>query len=564
MVKLGVIIFQCLWLMLYCSSHAVAAVNASIDRNAIHINESLQLIIEVTEGEEGEPDTAVLEKDFEILSRSHNSSVSFINGSMSKKSVWNLMLMPRAVGTFTIPSFKMGNSISRAIIVKVGKQATNKANGHGVQEDVWIEMEASPKASYVQQQLILVIRVNQRVTLNQAKMNEPEPANTMIERLGEDKTYQTTVSGRTWYVTERRYALFPQKSGTLHIDPVQLDGTMLSRNNRSFFQNSRPIRVRSNALTLQISAVPTGGAGHEWLPAKNIRIIEDWPTTAYRVGEPITRTLTLKANGLVSSQLPQFDTLLPDGLKGYPDQPLLNDIKQADGIRSSREEKVAIVPTQPGTFVLPSIEIGWWNTSNNQYEVASLPPRTFQVIAAAKDHSPTSSPQTNEMIAANTQTNTAHEKNVAQDWRWLAIFSSAGWFITLLWFWFRRPQASKSQSENGSGSSQQLRKLKRAVLMACKNSSDPRQAKKCEQALLSFAQYQWPEHAIQSLTRLAELCDGALAEQIVLLEQGLYGNNATSWSAQGLAAVFSETTWIEGYQSRKTPAALPPLYPGGN
>ncbi|MFQ5519703.1 MAG: protein BatD, partial [Mariprofundus sp.] len=265
----------------------------------------------------------------------------------------------------------------------MSKEKVRDASDGEPQGDIWLDMQIEPKQVLVQQQAIITIRIYQAVSLSQAQISEPAPAHAIVERLGEDSTFQTTKNGRRWHVTERRYALFPQQSGQLEIEPLQLDGSVMVGNG-GYFQSAKPVRVRSNALNLDVRAIPTSWNAAEWLPAKQIRLEESWPESIeHKVGEPITRTLTVYADGLTSSQLPVFFTALPDFLKAYPDTPVLSDDKKASGIIGSRQEKTAIMPTRPGTYIWPELSLSWWNTETGKLEEASIPARTFKVIADA-------------------------------------------------------------------------------------------------------------------------------------------------------------------------------------
>jgi len=114
-------------------------------------------------------------------------------------------------------------------------------------------------------------------------------------------------------------------------------------------------------------------------------LIESWPANSqeFRVGEPVTRTLTLRANGLGSSQLPEIHASVPDGIKQYPDQPVRENRVDDNGLVAISQQKVALIPARPGTFVLPEVEIPWWNTRTDELEYARLPARPIDVLPAA-------------------------------------------------------------------------------------------------------------------------------------------------------------------------------------
>jgi len=551
------------------SGLAVAAVTAHVDRFNISEGETVNLTIEVTGSDSGEPQTAPLQKDFEILSNNHSSSFTIVNGSTNSKSVYQWMLRPRHAGPITIPPLQVGATATRPIMLQVSKiEARTSPAGHP-SGDLWISMDVAPKQVRVQQQAIITIRVYQAVALNQAQLSEPEAEHAVIERLGDDAIYQKRDNGRTWQVTERHYALFPQQSGHIEITPVQLDGSVLT-GGASFFQSARPVRKLSNALGLEVSGIPAGWKGGDWLPAKNLRIEESWSSGAtFKVGEPITRTLTLHADGLSASQLPGFASDLPDHLKSYADKPVLQDDKKPDGVHGMRQEKIAIMPMQPGTYILPEINVDWWNTATKQTEHATLPARTFTVSAAAHTQTTTPPPLQkslkntrlgNNAVAAPTRQLAAN--SVASWWQWLAIFSTAGWLLTLVYIGLQRRNGNiKGRHVTHRMDSENLKQAEKAVKTACKQN----EAKDCEQALLHLAHIRFDATPIHSLAALAHYCDGALKSQVLNLERLLYAADKPEWQGEALWRAFQQSNGFTapeqetaGHQDKP----LPELYPG--
>jgi hypothetical protein len=545
--------------LLFLSNQALANVSAQVDRTTISIDETISLSIEVNGDDNGDPDIAPLQRDFEILSRNQSNSYSLINGSIDSKSTWFLTLRPRHAGTLTIPALLAGKKKTTPITIQVTKASTRQSPGGTVQGNLWIDMSVDPKQIKVQQQAIITLRIFQAATLNQAQLSEPASDQAIIIRLGKDKNYQINRDGKNWAVTERRYAIFPQQHGVLTIKPVQLDGTIMAgRSYGSPFQSTSPIRVRSNSEELSVEAIPATWKSDTWLPAKQVELIEDWPSGEFKVGDSITRTLTLKANGLSFSQLPELKTLLPDHLKAYADKPVLQDNPQNDGVHGSRQQKLAILATQPGTFILPPIDIRWWNTSTQSMQTTSLPARTFKVIAApVQAHQPYQSAPT-VSNQTPTQLNPVMPSNSGQQlsawWKWLALLSSLGWLVTLIVLFRQLRKSSQPRTEDVP---LDLSALKESVRVACAANT----AKACEQALVSFANAQWPDQHINNLAAIASHCDAALAQEIKNLELYLYANQKhANWSAEQLQAAFEQANFTITEAVSKT-TALPALYP---
>jgi len=548
--------------LMLCSNTASAAVTAQVDRHTITINETINLMIEVSGDDSGEPDTSILQQDFDIVSRNNSSSYSLINGSMSSKSTWFLVLRPRHAGAINIPALRVGNKQTSEITIQVNKTTVRQSSGAAPQGNLWIDMSVQPKTVRVQQQAIITLRIYQAVTLSQAQLTEPQSDRAMIVRLGEDKNYQVNREGRNWTVTERRYALFPQQHGSLTLEPVLLNGSIIAgRTYASPFQSTRPVHVQSNALQMSVDTMPKDWQASTWLPAKQVELSENWPSDTFKVGDSITRTLTLRANGLSSSQLPELTTLLPDHLKGYADKPVLTDNKLFNGVHGNRQEKLAILATHPGTFILPAINITWWNTTTQTLQTASLPPRTFKVLATPatkSNQSLTIQPIQNSPEPKAVQHISLADPEADTWWKWLALFSTLGWLLNLAWL-FYKSRSSHQTNIPPHHATVDISALKQTVLHACQQN----QSKACEQALLNFAAAQWPNENIHNLTNLSNHCDALLAQEINALERHLYGNqNNNTWQAEALQNAFEQTDFsIANDMSKRSQQALPSLYP---
>ncbi|WP_171966464.1 BatD family protein [Mariprofundus micogutta] len=546
--------------MMWCGQ-AVAAVTVQVDRFNISENETVNLSIEISSDDSGEPQTDVLQKDFDILANNQSTSYSLINGSMNRKASWNIVLRPKRNGTLIIPAMKVGSATTRTISIQVSKEKTRSATGEQPSGDIWMDMEIEPKQVKVQQQAIITVRIYQAVSLNQGQLSEPKPTHAIIERLGEDATYQVTKNSRNWHVTERSYALFPQQSGLMEIEPLQLDGSILIGS--GFYQSTKPIRIRSNSLSLNVEGIPDAWAHREWLPAKQLKLEESWPQSSeYIVGEPITRTLRISADGVTSSQLPALASELPDHLKAYPDKPALSDDKQKNGITGVRQEKIAIMPTRPGTYILPEIGLHWWNSETDQVEEVIIPARSFKVIADKAANMPAVTPKAPES-SNSTETNpplppAQNGQHDSSWWRWLATFSSTGWLLTLAWLW-----RSRRKHAGTTPDAEKNRTLSRnEALKAVEQAVQSHDLKACEMALLQLAEAQNSSSPPKSLSSLVKQCHSEAAQDVLALEKAIYANIQTDWDGKTLLQTIKEGRFIKEPEiNGDKQKALPGLYP---
>ena len=362
------------------SAHAESNVRASVDRNQVSSEESFTLSLSADSILfSGEPDVTALENDFHIINRQQSSRTNIINGKVNSSRQWDYTLVPKREGTLTIPELPMGKYKTRPITITVSKAAKAQQAGN---ESLYMESDITPRTAYVQEELPYTVKIFTSVNILDASLDAPELDNAVIEADGEER-YQTLINGRYFQVIERRYSIYPQTSGTLTIPALTLQARVEGYR-PSMLDPGRLVVKRSGEHRVKVLPPPAEFKGSVWLPAKEIALEESWSKNpdSLKVGDSITRTVSIQAEGLLGSQLPALPTINLNNAKLYPDQPKIekgDDKSQWTGIRS---ESLAIIPTRAGEFVLPEVRIAWWNTDSNKAEYAVLPERKFTVAPA--------------------------------------------------------------------------------------------------------------------------------------------------------------------------------------
>lgn len=512
-------------------------ITTTIDRNRISINESFQITFSATELPDGEPDFSPLEKDFQILHKSQNSHSSWVNGQTSKTIEWVVNVMSRHTGSLVIPPITFGRDFSQATTLLVTKKSTPEANQ---QKDLFIQVEATPETAFVQSQIIYTLRLYHRVRIVQAKLNEPKMANAVIEKIGEDKNYTTQINGVDYAVIERKYAIFPQKSGISRIEPIVLTAEVVSDNRRkynSFFsrQGTKTEHVISKAITLDIQAAPDNFTGNHWIPAAGIKIEEKWSgdPQEMKVGEPLTRTLRLIAKGTTVAQLPQLHKKANSlQLKTYPDQAVLKEQKSSEGIIALREEKIAFIPSKAGSYVLSAIEIPWFNTETQKMEIVRIP--EMKVIAKGSILSAMDSTD-NTSVSTQSTVNQEPEIRLVENkvWMWLSIFLACGWLATV--YFLIQQGKPKLQKIPIDSKEVKIKETVKALKLACTENN----AVAAKNALLAWGKIKLNS---SNLAQIATLSEARLRDEIMLLSQSLYANQSEQWEGKKLFQSFTENS----------------------
>ena len=552
------LVFFLLFLLILAPQSTLAAdINVSVDRNPVSLDESFQITFTTTESPDDDPDFSPLEQDFSILNQSNSSNLSWINGKSSKIIQWTLNVMAKQAGNLVIPSVKFGHDVSPSTPIQVNGNMPHKAVN--TDEDLFIEVEATPVNPTIQSQVFYTLRLYAKVDISQARLNEPELADAVIERLAEDSRYNTEVNGVTYSVTERKYAIFPQKSGQVTIKPMVLTAEVLTSGNPGFngFFNSRMTktkRVESKAITLDVKPVPPAFTGKHWLSAQQLVLKQEWSgnTQQMKVGEPLTRTLSLLAKGTTVGQLPELNTTnTNDQLKAYPDQPVLQEQKKVDGLTAFREEKVALIPSKAGSYTLPAIEIPWFNTESQKMEMARIPETTLTAAAVAGTPQAVIAPQvlpvTPQKIETGSVIKSPQQMNI---WLWVSVFLAVGWLITTIIFFTKRTVTKPVIESNDAEIS--LKVCTSNLKKACAKND----AGAAKDALLEWGRKKFN---VSNLGAIAVFCDARLRDEILHLNQALYGKEAGGWQGKKLFQVFTENRAREKIAVTED-KSLEPLY----
>lgn len=557
------------------STAQAANISVTSDRTEIQDNESFTLEYASDSSVDDDPDFSPIEKNFHIISRSQSSNIQFINGRLDRKTTWVLVLMPKAVGDFTIPAIKFGSDKSKPISIKVTKATASKSKKEDL---VYVEAFADRKSGFVQSQVIYTLRIYHAVRFRNASLSELELSDkdAGVEKLEENKKYSKFINGRRYQVFEKRYAIFPQNAGTLTIEPAVLDVQYIEA-----MRTFRNKRITSDKITIDVRPIPDiikNKKLNYWLPASEIQLEENWSgdTDNLKIGEPLTRTVTLTATRLLSSALPDLSTKLPiKGLKHYPDQPVLDNKIVESGFIGKRQEKIAYIPSEPGKVTLPEIELYWWDTANNKMQKATLPERVITVAGGQKqlsDNRPgdaqtedSSGSGLDSEISGGVGTESTSEDRVIKIgglsgslWFWTSMLLLILWVATIgLWLNARRSSASHSSFQSSASfksvyTTDAIKSIKRAC-----DDNDPQAAK---EALLGWSVDVWPDDPPTSLGHIAERVKGKLGKELLNLNSALYKPGAGAWNRHSLMDALQKYVDQQRKQEQTQASKIKPLF----
>ena len=139
-----------------------------------------------------------------------------------------------------------------------------------------------------------------------------------------------------------------------------------------------------------------------------------------KIGDSVTRTVTISTEETPAMLLPPQTFAAIDGLAVYPAQPQLADHRdgRTDALKSTRTDSATYMLERPGNYVLPAIDVGWWNISAQKVDRTHLDAVSLQVAGIPGQQAPASGDTVNPR------------------WNWDALFDFVAdhWFLAVLAF----------------------------------------------------------------------------------------------------------------------------------
>jgi hypothetical protein len=572
------------WLLLLCLllpfSAIAGSVQASLDRNDVHLGETVTLNLRIDGSMNADtPDLSALNNDFEVLGSSTNSSLTVVNGRPSAELVIGVALRPKHVGDLQIPSLNVAGSQTSPLMLHVG--APDSSASAGAKKDVFLEGAANTDHVYVGQQLLYTVRLFFDVNLNSGSLPDPHPDGVDVRKLGGDANYETVRNGRRYHVIERRYAMTPQRAGPLTIPSVEFQGEAVDPGNPNdpgsffgqggLFGNTSPVTADSPPTTVNVQAAPADWGSTTWLPARALTLkLDGLPgNDQAQMGQPVNLHMIIDAVGVPGDALPDLSLPTIDGATVYPDQSTTTTHDDGQWLTGHRERSFAIFPQHAGSLTIPAITLTWFNVQTGQKQVATIPEHTLTVAAGANGapsaaaSSALPSQSASPAVAASAAVPGLESKvpasgtSLTTPWRWIAIGSFGLWVLSALafWWWRQRRSAPSSAAAPAAASHDSTRSSRHAFMEAARGTDRATQGRR----LLAWARSERP--GLQNLGQLSDaLASDAQRGAIDQLQRLQYAG-ATADNTIDLAAVFAQGfVWRqEGNAGEDSP--LPPLYP---
>ncbi|MEC9296988.1 MAG: BatD family protein [SAR324 cluster bacterium] len=551
---------------------SLAEVSAWVDKNPVVVGEMFRLHIEAKNVDDPEePDLSEI-RDLQVLNRSVQNQTSIVGTSITRTVKWTYVMLAPSSGNYRIPALQVGSEKTIPIALKAEESSQNPNN-----QIVRLEVDVSPKEVYPQQQVLIRVRIIRTgAQLENESLTPFELAGIQIEKVNQ-RSFRKVKNGKRQLITEISYVLLPEKSGTILLPQLSYQGNEIRGGNSQgnfgnfgnfgniFQQRGRRIFSNSEEQTIQVKALPVGFKGW-WLPAAKLELEEQWlpDPPEFRVGEPVTRTLTVNAYGVFGNQIPELSFELPEKMKAYADQPSIETDKTQDGLKGTRVEKWAIIPGQAGRLELPEISVAWWDVRKDEIRTSVFPARIIEVLPATVDFpaapvTQETAIETKKASVVVTQEPASADQKVSF-WKVLAIVFAILWGATmLLWFFLK-----KNNAASGIEKEEEIKRNKELALRSATKKVEKAlssgEAETVQIALLTWADSVWSENPPQGIEQIGERIP-QLKNGIKTLNSVLYGKQCKENSLEELQKEFCGLSFTAKNEKNNRHSQLSPLYP---
>ncbi|WP_027183364.1 BatD family protein [Desulfovibrio inopinatus] len=388
------------------------APEALVDRNTIAVGESLFLRVMV-HGGDADIDTSVI-TNFEVVSRGTSTQIEAGMSGIERTTTYSYTLIPQKSGELQIPALPVktddGTQYTKPITITVTPDTESS------DKDIFLRATVSNATPWVGEQVVYTLTVFLGLPISNAQLGEPEFSKADVVRLDGQTESEEIHNGRQYKTATFRFMVTPLEAGEIAVKPVTLRADMLvpTRNRnlpgRGFgqgfagmdrffsFSDLQPVAFRSNPVSLTAKAlppVPFGTTFSGLVGDFTLDVATD--VTSARGGDSVTMTVTLSGRGNVASaSLPAI--VWPEGMKVYDDAPERDVNTDEKGYYGKKTFRLALVPAKPGTFVIPSVHITYFDPVVGKYKTLESEPISLTVTGQAVIASPVPSIDSSEKI----------------------------------------------------------------------------------------------------------------------------------------------------------------------
>ena len=365
--------------------------------------------------------------NFQVLGGPNTStSMQFINGKMSQSVTYSFYLRPSKVGKFTIGSASIevngkklttdkisvtvekGSGSNQGVVQgnpggsSSGGQASQQRNEsleEQLKDNLFLRAFVSKSDVYQGEQIVITYKMYERVSTHNITPEEPPSYNGFwVENIElknfvpKNEVYKG-VQYRTLIV--KKDILFPQRTGKLKIDPMELSCLVQVRRQPrkrrsvfdSFFEqyDNYKYSFSNPPVTINVKSLPSSGKPIDFSGiVGEFTLNASLDKTETETGEPVTLQVKISGKGNVNKiKEPRLD--FPPDFDLY-DPKISESSSKSGGVLSGRKSfDYLILPRNPGEYKLPTVNFSYFDIKKKSYVTLHSPEYVLNVTGDAQE-----------------------------------------------------------------------------------------------------------------------------------------------------------------------------------
>ncbi len=377
-------------------------VEVSLNRDSIGLDEQaiLEVVVSGASRNLPAPQMPTLPM-FEIYSQGSSSSISIVNNRVSSSVTYRYILLPKKPGTFPIDQIAVvydnqrykGNRLELTVLDQ-GQSATphleeKAVDRNGKSRDYFLQVVVDEDEPYVNEQVTLTLKFCTAVQyIGSPELSEPTTTGFWTEVLGNKTPYQQKITGRTYKIIERKYALFPTQTGELTIGRATIRFSVATRRKRvrdpfsifgNFFGTSKVVSASSQPLTINVKPLPPQGRPDDFTGTiGNFRINATINKNQVEVNQPVTVTIKISGTGNIKSvaepPIPEMEDF-----RIYRASSSENINKLNDRLGGTKVFEEVFIPRRPGRLEIPALSFNFFDPEHHRYRTLTTRPLPITV-----------------------------------------------------------------------------------------------------------------------------------------------------------------------------------------
>ncbi len=373
----------------YSQDEEAVEFEVNLSKERLGINERLR--VEFTMNKDGDNFSPPDFEGFRVLmGPSQNISSSWVNGVRSYSKTYFYILAPTERGNFSIKqaSIVIDGKTYKSLPKKVEvTAAVDKPSDQMTADDVadqslHLVAEVSKATPYLNEAISVVYKLYVSPSINVSNfrpLDNPTYNNFWSQDIPVTSynVKNGTYNGKSYrYVILKRVVLYPQKSGSLDIEPLSLDVTLeVPTNRRDFFGG--PIYAQTNKTvsagqrTINVKPLPTEGQPANFSGAVgNFNFKVTTSKKSLKASESLQAIVQVEGSGnLKLFQLPVLE--MPGSLEVYEPEFNENVRTTLSGMQGKVSNQYTVVPSFKGKYPIPPIRFSYFDPKTQGYKSIS-------------------------------------------------------------------------------------------------------------------------------------------------------------------------------------------------